>query len=156
MKLARLWAALAAGLVIGTITAFAQPAPRPGLAIPMLVEIEGALNLSATQKVQFDAAAAATRQAMEAARARHEQWKAAIDAEIARARPHHAALATRQDGEMEAGRASHIAARSEWLKLYAMLDDSQAAVVKAFLEERMLRIDDVREKGGARSKGMWG
>ena len=120
MKLPRIWAALAAGLVIGTITAFAQPTPRPGLAIPMLVEIEGALNLSAAQKVQFDAAAGATRQAM------------------------------------EAGRASHIAARSEWLKLYAMLDDSQAAVVKAFLEERMLRIDDVREKGGARSKGMWG
>ena len=156
MKIPRFWAALGAGLAIGTITAFAQPARGPGFALAMLVEIEGALNLDAAQKAQFDIATTATRQTYEAARARHEQMTAVVDAEMAKARPDLAALANYQDSEMDAARVVDSAARNEWLRLYALLDDTQAAVVKTFLQERMLRIDSIRENPDARFKGKWG
>ena len=90
------------------------------------------------------------------ARTRHEELKTLIDAEMAKVRPDLAALAATQDAEIDAGRASHVAARGEWLKLYALLDDAQVGVVKAFLEERMLRIDTLRENPGARKNGVWG
>jgi hypothetical protein len=158
MKIPRLWAAIGAGLAIGTITAFAQTAPHPGpgLGLATLVEIEGALNLSAAQKAQFDIATAATRDAFGAAHARHEHMKAVVDAEMAKARPDLAALANLQESEMEAGRAVHVATRGEWLKLYNMLDDTQAAVVKAFLQERLMRLDTIRENPDARGSGKWG
>lgn len=156
MKIPRPWLALAAGLVIGAITAFAQPVPHPGFPLPMLAEIEGALNLTAAQKAQFDIAAAATRQVIEAAHTRHQELNAVTDAEMAKVRPDLAALAAARDAEIDAARASHVAARGEWLRLYALLDDSQVGVVKAFLEERMLRIDTLRENPGPRRKGVWG
>jgi hypothetical protein len=156
MKIPRLWVAIGAGLAIGTVTVFAQPAGAPPAGLAMLVQIEGALDLSAPQKIQFDIAAAATRQAFDAARTRHDQATAVVDAEMAKARPDFTALANYQDAQVEAGRAVHVATRAEWLKLYAMLDDAQASVVKAFLQEHMMRIDMIRDNPPAVAKGKWG
>ena len=156
MKIPRLWVAIGASLAIGTVTVFAQPAGTPSAGLAMLVQIEGALNLSAPQKAQFDIAAAATRQAFEATRTRHEQATAVVEAEMARSRPDFSALASYQDAQVDAGRAVHDATRAEWLKLYAMLDDAQASVVKAFLQEHMMRIDLIRDNPGPASKGKWG
>jgi hypothetical protein len=67
--------------------------------------------------------------------------KAAVDAEFAKARPDLTALALLRDNEMEGNRASHHAARAEWLELYAMLDDSQAAVAKVRLQQHFRRLE---------------
>jgi hypothetical protein len=141
MKTSRPWIVLAAlALSLCSALALAQMAtPDPLLA--RLADLEDALALNPAQKAQFDKAAAATAKALSDAAKRRTMMKAAVGAEFAKPRPDLTALALLHDNEMAGNRASHYAARAEWLELYAMLDDGQATVAKARLQEHFRRLE---------------
>jgi periplasmic protein CpxP/Spy len=118
------------GLLALVVSAGALASP-----FPRLDQFGRSLDLSPAQQVQFDAAVAATQRTVVAAVMAGVQMKAQVQAEFAKARPDLDALAKLKDATEETLRPLHLAARAEWLKLYAMLSDEQAALVKEHVHE---------------------
>jgi len=63
----------------------AQPGPGMGSPLHMLAAVKGQLNLNTSQQLQWDSAVAQGKAAQEAARAAHDQLKAVMQAELAKA-----------------------------------------------------------------------
>jgi hypothetical protein len=142
MKMFRPWIVLAAlALSLCSAVAQAQLGAAPNPLPARLADLEKSLALNPAQKAQFDKAAATSAKALAEAAQRRAMMKAAVDAEFAKARPDLTALALLHDNEMDGNRAAHYAARAEWLELYAMLDDSQAAVAKVRLQQHFRRLE---------------
>jgi len=131
MRVARIvmWAAL----LLSTFAACASELTR-GLGFE---ELERSLHLRPAQKEQFDSAVAATQRALLAVALQGMQLKERAAQELAKPRPDFESLARSQEDLIDDVRPLFGEAREEWLRLYAMLDASQAGIAKSFVQERL-------------------
>ena len=122
--------------------AVAQPMLE-GNPLAMLGKVKSDLKLNTSQQVQWDAVVAQTKAAHDAGRANFEQLKTALQAELAKAEPDFAAVATIADGVRGQHAALHKQTRDAWLALYATFTPEQKAVardaIKAGIERMQAR-----------------
>src|ERR1700687_3790730 len=137
----------AAGFTASALTAWAQ-APGHGMHDPlaMLQRIQAKLNLNTSQQQQFDAAVAQSKAVREAIRANFQQLKAATQAELAKADPDLAALASLSDQLQQQNIAQRKQARAAWLALYGTFSVDQKTTVKDAINARMARMDAFRQR----------
>ena len=159
-------AAAALAMTLGAAASLAQPggAPHgphgtgePADMIGHLIETARAeLNLNTSQQQQFDAAVASTKAARQTGLSLHESVKTALTAELAKAEPDLAAVATVSDNAQAQGQALRKSVRAQWLALYATFSPDQKAVVRQMLQDRMAKADSFRQKMQDRFNGKTG
>jgi periplasmic protein CpxP/Spy len=144
----------AAGFAGVALQAWAQ-APGHGMHDPMAVlqRIQAELNLNTSQQQQWDAAVAQSKTAHEAMRANFQQHKAASKAELAKADPDLAALASLSDQVQQQNIAQRKQARAAWLALYGTFSAEQKATVRDAINARMARMDAFRQRMHDRHPG---
>jgi hypothetical protein len=103
--------------------------------------LERSLRLNPYQKQQFDVAVTATQRAMVAIGLGALQAKSRLTQELLKDRPDPNALLLAQDELVEFAKPHVNAARQEWVRLYAMLDDDQVRIAREFVEEKMRLIE---------------
>src|ERR1700674_607160 len=137
----------AAGFTGLALTAWAQ-APGRGMHDPLAVplEIQAKLNLNTSQQQQWDAAVAQSKAAHDAIGANFQQLKAATQAELAKADPDLAALASLSDQLQQQNIAQRKQARAAWLALYGTFSAEQKATVRDAINARMARMDGLRQR----------
>ena len=145
-------AAVAAAAFIGVAgVASAQPhhghgGPGGGDFVMGIAALKGQLNLNTSQQAMWDNAVAAGKAARDSARASHQQMHATLTAELAKAEPDLAAIATVADANRDAAAAQHRQVRAAWLNLYSTFTPDQKTVVKNALQQKLARMDQFREK----------
>jgi Spy/CpxP family protein refolding chaperone len=149
-------AAFALATAFGVQAASAQPAGGPhghhGMVGPdemighLIASAKSQLNLNTSQQGMFDTAVADSQAALQSGRALHQKVRDTLQAELAKAEPDLAAVATAADAAMDQGRVQRRAIRAEWLALYATFTPDQKAVVKDLLQQRLAKADSFREK----------
>ena len=143
-------AALGAALVLSAGVALAQPAMHHGGGngdlVMAIAALKGQLNLNTSQQQTWDSAVAAMRSARQATRADLQSLHAATTAELAKAEPDLAALAAKADDVRARSQAAHRQVRDTWLALYATFTPDQKAVVRDALQQRLARMENMREK----------
>ena len=145
-------AAVAAAALIGVAgVASAQPhhghgGPGGGDFVMGIAALKGQLNLNTSQQAMWDNAVAAGKAARDSARASHQQMHDALTAELAKAEPDLAAIATVADANRDAAAAQHRQVRAAWLNLYSTFTPDQKTVVKNALQQKLARMDQFREK----------
>ena len=148
-RLAGLAAALALSLAGA---AAAQPAGHPphGAGPDMLVAgilaVKANLNLDTSQQLAWDNAVAATKAARQAARDGRARVQAALQAELAKPEPDLAAIASLTDQVQAQNQVQRVAARTQWLGLYANLSPTQKGVVRDALAQRLARMEAFRAR----------
>ena len=144
----------AAGFAGVALQAWAQ-APGHGMHDPISVlqQIQAKLNLNTSQQQQFDAAVAQSKTVHEAMRANFQQLKAATQAELAKADPDLAALASLSDQVQQQNIAQRKQARAAWLALYGTFSAEQKATVRDAINARMARMDAFRQRMQDRHPG---
>jgi len=108
-------------------------------------DLEKSLHLNPVQKAQFETAVAATQRALLSVGLAVLQMKGRIAEELAKPKPDLGALARAQDDVVEQSRPLFREARDEWARLYAMLDPDQVAATRAFVEEKLRRLERIGE-----------
>ncbi|MFO1317137.1 MAG: periplasmic heavy metal sensor [Burkholderiales bacterium] len=143
----------AALLALGTQTALAGPGggpghgPGPGFALEgVLASVKTQLNLNTSQQTMWDVAATATANARGTGRANMDKVHEALTAELARAEPDFAAVATIADAAQASNQALRKQVRDQWLALYATFTPAQKAVVRDAVKARIDRMQSMREK----------
>jgi hypothetical protein len=149
--IARVAGVLAIALIAaGSQMTLAQPHGRGsdhGLAIEqVLASLKSQLNLNTSQQVMWDNAVAQAKAARASARAGMDQVHAALKAELAKAEPDFAAVATIADQLQATNQAVRKQVRDEWLRLYATFSPAQKAVVRDAVRERVARMEAFRDK----------
>lgn len=145
-------AAVAAAALIGVAgVASAQPhhghgGPGGGDFVMAIAALKGQLNLNTSQQAMWDNAVAAGKAARDSARTSHQQMHDALTAELAKAEPDLAAVATAADAARDAAAAQHRQVRAAWLNLYSTFTPDQKTVVKNALQQKLARMDQFREK----------
>jgi len=137
----------AAGFTGIALTAWAQ-VPGHGMHDPLAVlqRIQAKLNLNTSQQQQWDAAVAQSKAAHQAIRANFQQLKTATQAELAKADPDLAALATLSDQLQQQNIAQRQQARAAWLALYGTFSADQKTTVKDAINARMARMEAFRQR----------
>jgi len=130
-------------LSAGAFQAFAQM-PQHGDPVAIIAMLKDKLSLNTSQQLQWDAAAAQTKSAREAARASFGQLKATTQAELAKAEPDLAALAAQADAIHAQNAATRKAVRDTWLALYATFTPEQKAVVRDAISAKLARMEQFR------------
>jgi hypothetical protein len=105
--------------------------------MPRFDQLEQRLHIRPDQKGQFDAAVAATQRALLAVAVSALEFKERLDRELAKPRPDFGIFFDAQQDLIERNRPLFEEAAREWQRLYALLDDKQVEVVKAFLRENL-------------------
>jgi Spy/CpxP family protein refolding chaperone len=143
----------AALLAFGSHAALAQPGSGPhdghgqGFAIEhVLASLKAQLNLNTSQQVMWDNALAHGKAARVQGRSSMDQLHAALNAELAKAEPDFAAVATIADQAQANHQAVRKQVRDEWLRLYATFSPAQKAVVRDAVKARVTRMEAFREK----------
>jgi phosphoenolpyruvate-protein kinase (PTS system EI component) len=137
----------AAGFAGIALTAWAQ-APGHGMHDPLAVlqRIQAKLNLNTSQQQQWDAAVVQSKAAHQAIHANFQQLKTATQAELAKADPDLAALASLSDQLQQQNIAQRKQARAAWLALYGTFSAEQKTTVKDAINARMARMDAFRQR----------
>ena len=110
--------------------------------------LERSLRLNPYQKQQFDAAVAATQRAMVAIGLGALQAKSRLAQELLKDRPDPKALLMAQDELVEFSKPHVKAAREEWMRFYAMLDEEQVRIARNFVEEKLRLLERLGEHLG--------
>jgi hypothetical protein len=110
--------------------------------------LERALRLAPHQKQQFDVAVTATQRAMVAIGLGAIQAKSRLAQELLKDRPDAKALLLAQDELVEFSKPHVQAAREEWVRFYAMLDEEQVKIARAFVEEKLRLLERLGEHLG--------
>src|SRR5205085_4856176 len=141
---AGVFAALIAGLAL---TAWAQ-LPGHGMHDPLAVlqRIQSKLNLNTSQQQQWDAAVAQSKSAHDAIRANFQQLKDATKAELAKADPDLAALASLSDQVQQQNIAQRKQARAAWLALYGTFTPEQKTTVRDAINARLARMEALHQR----------
>lgn len=137
---------LAAGLTGVAVQAWAQ-APGHGMHDPLAVlpRIQSKLNLNTSQQQQLASAVAQSKTAHAAIRANFQQLKTATQAELAKAAPDLAALATLSDQLQQQNIAQRTQARAAWLALYATFSAEQITTARDAIVVRLARMEAFRQ-----------
>ena len=106
-----------------------------------LEQLERQLRLNPEQKVQFDIAAAATKRALLMSALSGVEFKERLGRELMRSRPDLDAIFAAQEALIEQNRPLFRIARDEWTRLYAMLDEEQVKVARAYVERTLLGVE---------------
>jgi hypothetical protein len=109
--------------------------------LPGAEELERSLKLNAAQKAQFDAAVAATQRALLSVAFGGLQLKARIAEQLASPQPDLNELARAQEEIIAQSRPLFGEARREWERLYAMLDPRQVRMARAYVEEKLAKLE---------------
>jgi protein CpxP len=145
----------AAGFAGIALQAWAQ-GPGHGMHDPIAVlqRIQAKLNLNTSQQQQWDAAVAQSKTVHGAIRANFQQLRAATQAELAKADPDLAALASLSDQVQQQNIAQRKQARAAWLALYGTFSAEQKATVRDAINARMARMDAFRQRMHDRHLGL--
>ena len=138
------WLRSALALVLACAALFVSldAAARP---LDGLRELERQLQLRPEQKAQFDVAAAATQRALVSSALSGVELKERLARELMRPRPDLAELFAAQEAMVEQNRPLFRTAREEWVRLYAMLDEDQVRIAKAYVERTLLGVESLAE-----------
>ncbi len=146
-----------AGFAGIALQAWAQaPGHGPhGMADPlaMLQRIQAKLNLNTSQQQQWDAALVQSKAAHQAIRANFQQLKSASQAELAKADPDLAALASLSDQVQQQNIAQRKQARTAWLAIYANFSPEQKATVRDAINARLARMEAFHQHMHQRHSG---
>jgi hypothetical protein len=110
--------------------------------------LERSLRLSPYQKQQFDVAVTATQRAMVAIGLGALQAKSRLVQELLKDRPDPNALLMAQEELVEFSKPHVNAAREEWIRFYAMLDEDQVRIARSFVEEKLRLLERLGEHLG--------
>lgn len=110
--------------------------------------LERSLRLNPYQRQQFDVAVTATQRAMVAIGLGALQAKSRLAQELLKDRPDPNALLMAQDELVEFSKPHVNAAREEWVRLYALLDEEQVRVARNFVEEKLRLLERLGEHLG--------
>lgn len=99
--------------------------------------LELSLRLKPAQKLQFDIAVSASQRALLMSAISAQEFQQRLAAELMKRRPDLATLFAAQEDLIEQNRPLFRAARDEWLRLYATLDDEQVRIARDFVEKRL-------------------
>ena len=151
LRFASRLAAVAAATLIGAAgAAAAQPfhhhGPRGGDAVMAIAALKDQLNLDTSQQALWDGAVAAGKAARESARANMQKVHDTLAAELAKAEPDLAAVAAIGDNVRAQNQALHKQVRDNWLAIYATFSPDQKAVVRDSLNQRISRMQQMRQK----------
>ena len=131
-------AMVACATMLFSVGAFARP-------LDGLRELERQLQLRPEQKAQFDVAAAATQRALVSSALSAVEFKERVTRELLRPRPDLAELFAAQEAMVEHNRPIFRIAREEWVRLYAMLDEDQVRIAKAYVERTLLGVESLAD-----------
>jgi hypothetical protein len=109
--------------------------------LPGADELERSLKLGPAQKAQFDTAVAATQRALLSVAFGGLQLKARIAEQLASPHPDLVELARAQEEIIAQSRPLFGEARREWERLYAMLDPQQVRMARAYVEEKLAKLE---------------
>ena len=107
--------------------------------------LELALRLKPSQKAQFDVAVAASQRALLMSALSAQEFQQRLRVELMKPRPDLATLFAAQEDLLEQNRPLFRIARDEWLRLYALLDDEQVRIARAFVEQRLANVEQMAE-----------
>ena len=110
--------------------------------------LERSLRLNPYQKQQFDVAVTATQRAMVAIGLGALQAKSRLAQELLKDRPDPNALLLAQDELVEFSKPHVKAAREEWVRLYATLDEDQVRIARDFVEEKLRLVEELGQHLG--------
>lgn len=105
-------------------------------------DLEQRLQLTPSQKAQFDRASGATQTALFSIGLAAMQMKGRLAAELAKDRPDFEALLRDQDDAMSLVRPNFEIARREWSAFYATLSAEQAKVAREEIDKRLGSIEN--------------
>jgi hypothetical protein len=108
-------------------------------AMPNFDALEKRLKIRPEQKEQFDITVGSSKRAFLAVGIAALQLKERLAAELAKDSPDFRAFAHANEDLVEQTRPLFKEAGEEWKKLYALLDDEQVEIAKAFLRENLGR-----------------
>jgi Spy/CpxP family protein refolding chaperone len=149
--------AAAAIVTLAGGVALAQPAHRghgPGDDFTSAIAaLKGQLNLNTSQQTMWDNAVAQSKAARETGRANFGKVKTAMDAELAKAEPDLAAVATVADDVQASNSALRKQVRNAWLAIYATFTPDQKAIVRDSLKQRVAKMESFRQKMQERRGG---
>jgi Spy/CpxP family protein refolding chaperone len=111
-----------------------------------IAALKGQLNLNTSQQAMWDNAIAAGKSARDSARANRQKVHEALTAELAKAEPDLAAVATAADNARNANDAVRRQVRDAWLNLYSTFTPDQKTVVRNALQKRLARMEQFRER----------
>jgi hypothetical protein len=109
-------------------------------AMPNFDTLEVRLKIRPEQKQQFDITVGATKRALLMVGIVALQLKDKLTAELSKSSPDFRAFARANEDLIEQTRPLFKEAGEEWKKLYALLDDEQVEIAKAFLREHLGRL----------------
>jgi hypothetical protein len=109
-------------------------------------DLEKRLRLNPMQKEQFEIASGASQRAILSIGLVAMQLKARLFTELAKDRPDMDAVFRDHEEYLELVRPNFREARTEWAKLYAMLDDEQVAIARAYVEKQFANLDRIGDE----------
>lgn len=127
----------AARFFLAFVLAFA--ALGASAAPPNFGELEQRLHIRPEQKDQFDLAVGATKRALLAVSLMVLQLKERLAAELLKPNPDFNSLARDHEKILDQIQPQFKEAGEEWQKLFAILDDKQVEIAKAFVRENFSR-----------------
>jgi hypothetical protein len=111
-------------------------------AMPNFDQLEQRLKIRPEQKDQYDFAVGATKRALLAVGLVAMQAKERLTAELMKPNPDFRSLLRSQQDVFDQVRPQFQEAGDEWKKLYALLDDEQVEIAKAFVRENLGKLVD--------------
>ncbi len=111
-----------------------------------IVKLKSQLNLNTSQQTMWDNAIAAGKAARQSAHGNMQKVQDALTAEVAKSEPDLTAVAAASDSAQSANIAARQQVRSAWLNLYSTFTPEQKAVVKASLQQRVARMQQMQQK----------
>jgi len=111
-----------------------------------IAALKDQLNLNTSQQAMWDSAIAQTKAARESGRANMQKIRDAMTSELAKPEPDLAAVAAAADDVHAANQALRKQVRGTWLALYATFSPDQKAIVKNAIQQRLAKMQTMREK----------
>jgi hypothetical protein len=145
----RIFVAAVLGVIAGAAS-FAASAQHGGTPLEMLGRLKPQLNLNTSQQQQWDNAVSLSQAAHSTAMTSMKQNRAALQAELAKAEPDFASLATASDSSQDQIASAHRQARDAWLAVYATFTPEQKTIARDAIQAK---IQSMQARRASRSRG---
>ena len=113
-------------------------------AMPNFDQLEKSLKIRPEQKEQFNLATGATKRALLMVGLTAMQVKDRLTAELLKSNPDFITFLSDQQEILEQSKPQLKEAGEEWRKLYALLDDEQVEIAKAFVRDNFGRLIQIQ------------
>jgi hypothetical protein len=130
--------------LVSLLCALALPVQAQSFSLgPRYDDLEARLRLNPAQKQQFDVAKGATQRAILSIGLVALEIKARLATELAKERPDFESLARDPDALVAQVRPHFREARDEWARLYALMDDDQVAIARAYMDKQFAQLEKI-------------